>query len=158
MKSFVPGMLLLLATCTATATGHAAGPYVDARAYPTPAEGWERFRAAEARLVQGFDRICGDTFCEGEYHNLQALRFRCSVAATTGHVGECLWTFTGSTARVDTATGRVTVDAQTWACRTPLADNTPLSRLLETLEQDDALHLALPGTTESIYDGLTDCL
>lgn len=158
MKTFVPGALLLLATCSATATGHAAGRYVDARTYPTQAEGWERFRAVEARLVRGFDSVCGDTFCEGEYHNLQALRFRCSVEASTGRVGECLWTFTGSTARVDATTGRIAVDARTWACRVPLADTTLLPGLLQTLEQDDPLHAALPGTTDSIYEGLTECL
>lgn len=158
MKTLVAGMLLLLASCTAIAPGHAAGPYADAREYPSEAEGWERFRAVEARLVRGFDAICGDTFCEGEFHNLQPLRFRCSVQAASGRVGECLWTFTGSTARVDTATGRIAVDARTWACRAPLAATTLLPVLLQTLEQDDALHVALPGTPDSIYDGLTACL
>lgn len=158
MKNFIPRVLLVLACCTAVATGHAAGPYVDARVYPTQSEGWERFRAVEAQLVRGFDDICGDTFCEGEYHNLQALRFRCSVEAATGRVGECLWTFTGSTARVDTATGRIAVDARTWACRAPLQDDTLLPVLLQTLEAGEALHVALPGTSDSIYDGLTECL
>ena len=156
MKTLVAGMLL--ASCMAIATGHAAGPYVDAREYPSEAEGRERFRAVEARLVRGFDAICGDTFCEGEFHNLQALRFRCSVQVATGRVGECLWTFTGSTARVDDATGRIAVEARTRACRAPLAAQTLLPVLLQTLEQDDALHAALPGTRDSIYDGLTSCL
>jgi len=157
MKTLVAGMLLL-ASCTAIATGHAAGPYVDAREYPSEAEGWERFRAGEALLVRGFDAICGDTFCEGGFHNLQALRFRCSVQVATGRVGECLWTFTGSTARVDDATGRIAVEARTWACRAPLAAHTLLPLLLQTLEQADALHAALPGAQDSIYDGLTSCL
>src|SRR3954470_20626402 len=35
-------------------------------------------------LDQNFDEVCGDTFCEGDYSNLQALRFRCSINTTNG--------------------------------------------------------------------------
>lgn len=158
MKPIFPSALLVLAVCSLPMDGRTAETFIDARTYPTQPAGWERFRAVEARLVRGFNDICGDTFCEGEYHNLQALRFRCSVEAASGRVQECVWTFTGSTARVDTATGRIAVDARTWACRAPLAATTLLPVLLQTLEQDDALHVALPGTPDSIYDGLTACL
>ena len=159
MRTAIAGVVLLVTAWGAAAVEANGGrAYVDARLYPNQTAGWERFRAAEARLVRGFDQVCGDTYCEGEYHNLQALRFRCSVDAATGHVGECLWTFTGSTARVDMASGRIQVDAQTWACRLPLAGNTPLSDLLGTLEGEDPLHAPLPGTRDSIYEGLTVCL
>lgn len=153
-------MLLAVSSGLAAAPAPAGGPYVDARDYPTPAQGWARFRAVEALLVRGFDDICGDTFCEGEYSNLQALRFRCSVQQASGRVQACAWTFTGSTASVDSSTGQIEVDARTWTCPTPLLAGTPLELLLATLEQarEDALHTPLPGTPDSIYDGLTDCL
>lgn len=154
--------LALLVVCSTATIGpvRAGVLYVDAQDYPTPTEGRARFRAVEASLVRGFDYICGDTFCEGEYSNLQALRFRCSVAVATGRVQACAWTFTGSTAWVDTGSGGIDVDARTWTCPTPLAEGTPLELLLHTLEQaqDKALQVPLPGTTVSIYDGLTDCL
>ncbi|MBU2049466.1 hypothetical protein [Stenotrophomonas rhizophila] len=158
MKPIFPSALLLLAVCSLPMDGRTTETFVDARTYPTQAVGWERFRAVEARLVGGFNDVCGDTFCEGEYHNLQALRFRCSVEAASGRVEECVWTFTGSTARVDAASGAIVVDARTWACRAPLAANTQLPVLLQTLEQGQALHAPLPGTPDSMYDGLTECL
>ncbi len=135
-----------------------AGPYVDAQDYPTPAAGRPRFRAIEARLVRGFDQVCGDTFCEGEYSNLQALRFRCSVAKVSGRVHACAWTFTGSTAQVEPVTGGIEVAAPTWTCHSPVASGTPLSELLRLLEQRDPLHVLLPGTGESLYDSLVECL
>lgn len=135
-----------------------AGPYVDAQDYPAPAVGGPRFRAVEAALVRGFDQVCGDTFCEGEYSNLQALRFRCSVATVSGRVQACAWTFTGSTAQVEPVTGVIEVDAPTWTCHSPVASGTPLTKLLRLLEQRDPLHVPLPGTGESLYDGLVECL
>ncbi|MCP6576546.1 hypothetical protein NL496_28005, partial [Klebsiella pneumoniae] len=81
MKPIVPNVLLALMICSLPMDGRTEETFIDARNYPSQAAGWERFRAVEARLVRGFDDICGDTFCEGEYHNLQALRFRCSVGA-----------------------------------------------------------------------------
>ncbi len=40
-------------------------------------------------LARGFDEICGDTFCEGDYTNLQPLGIRCSVAVRTGELSRC---------------------------------------------------------------------
>ena len=132
--------------------------YVDARLYPDQGSGWERFRGVERALVAGFDDVCGDTFCEGEYYNLQAMRLRCSVHAASGRVGECRWTFAGSNMTVDAATGAVTVDVRDWACRLPLASYTPLPLLLGTLQGQDAIDTALPGTRTTVYEGLTTCL
>lgn len=153
-----PALLLWVAFSATAAAGQAGGPYVDARDYPSTGAGWERLRHIEAQLVRDFDYICGDTFCEGDYNNLQALRLRCSVQAGSGRVHACGWTFTGSMAEVDAISGEVVVDAPTWHCRAPLAEGTPLERLLQTLEQPEPLHVPLPGTGESIYDGLVDCV
>lgn len=132
--------------------------YVDARDYPRAGQGQWRFRQTEQALVRGFDQICGDTFCEGEYYNLQAMRLRCAVRAASGRVQECRWTFAGSNAAVDPDSGRIEVDGRDWACLLPVAPDTPLPLLLDTLQGDAALDATLPGTTLSVYQGLTDCL
>lgn len=149
---------LITAVLLPVAPALAADRYVDAREFPDQVAGWERFRRVEAALVRGFDGVCGDTFCEGEYANLQPQRFRCSVQASSGTVHECIWTFAGSTARVDAQTGEVLVDARSWACRVPLADRTPLALLLATLEGPQPIDAVLPGTRLTVYDGLTACL
>lgn len=158
MNAAILIMLSPLALLGPEGPRQAAPAYVDARHYPTESEGWQRFRAVETRLVRGFDQICGDTFCEGEYHNLQALRFRCSVEKATGRVHACAWTFTASSARVAPDDGQLLVAAPTWTCAVPLAPGTSLQVFLQTLERDDALHVPLPGSRESIYDALTECL
>ncbi|HFF3760041.1 hypothetical protein I5U56_10525 [Stenotrophomonas maltophilia] len=138
-----------------------AGPlYVDARDYPAPGAGHARFLAAERQLVRGFDDVCGDTFCEGEYYNLRAMRLRCSVQQSTGVVAGCIWTFAGSSTRVHPI-GRIDADHGTYACVLPLAVDTRLEELLtawDTGNGYDALHATLPGTRTHVYDGLTDCL
>jgi hypothetical protein len=90
MNRFLASVALVLAAASCPAGGATAETFIDARSYPTPAAGRERFLALETRLVRGFDEVCGDTFCEGEYHNLQSLRFRCSVNAADGGVEECV--------------------------------------------------------------------
>ncbi|MEG2802581.1 hypothetical protein [Stenotrophomonas sp.] len=141
------------------ATAHAGtGPYVDARDYPRPGLGQAPMQAMEQALVRGFDNICGDTFCEGEYYNLQAMRLRCSVHVPSGRAGQCVWTFAGSQLAVDTATGAVTVDARDWACPLPLAPGTAWPQLLATLQGAEAIDTVLPGTGTTVYEGLTGCL
>lgn len=136
----------------------AADVYVDARVHPDQSAGWDRFRRVETALVRDFDRVCGDTFCEGEYGNLQPQRFRCSVHAASGIVQACVWTFAGSTARVDQARGEVVVDSRSWACDIPLSSRTPLSQLLAALEGPDPIDTPLPGTNATVYEALTECL
>ena len=148
-------MLLLIAGAAQ------AGPaFVDARDYPTSAMGHERFLAAERRLVRGFDNVCGDTFCEGQYYNLRPMRLRCSVHRASGVVGSCIWTFAGSYTQVQ-QTGQIDVDHGTYACVLPLAPGTRLAELLGVWDAAtgyDALHATLPGTRTHVYDGLTECL
>lgn len=150
------GLLLSLASLPALA----ADRYVDARLYPDAASGWARFHSVERALVAGFDDVCGDTFCEGEYYNLQAMRLRCAVQRATGQVAGCMWTFAGSNSSV-LDDGHIDVDLRSYACALPLAAGTPLESLLQALEAvppRDAIDVPLPGTSTSVYDGLTDCL
>ena len=138
-----------------------AGPtYVDARLFPSQAAGWDRFLAVEKALVRGFDDVCGDTFCEGEYSNLQAMRLRCSVHRGSGVLAGCVWTFAGSTAWVK-GDGRIDVDLRSFTCPLPLAAGTRLEdflRAMEAVPPASAIDTPLPGTALSVYDGLTECL
>lgn len=157
MRAF-PGRWLLCGLLLA-GTAQAAPAFVDARDYPDPATGRERFLAAERMLVRGFDDVCGDTFCEGQYYNLWAMRLRCSVERATGVVASCVWTFAGSETWVR-KDGRIDVDHGTYACTLPLAPATRLEELLQVWQASghEAIDAPLPGTTTSVYDGLTDCL
>lgn len=151
-----PVLALGLSLCAALAT--AAPEYVDAVDYPEKEQGWEAFHGLETRLVKDFDEICGDTYCEGEFSNLQALRYRCSVRQADSLIGECIWTFAGSNAAIDGATGKVMVDARTWACRTPLAPQTPVATFYSALSVARPILAPLPATATSIHEGLSNCL
>ena len=151
----VAGTLAFSATPAAAV---AAAGYVDAVHYPGQEQGWDVFHDLERRLQRNFDDICGDTICEGEFSNMQALRYRCSVLMADGTMGECVWVFAGSNAEIDATTGMVMVDARTWACRTPLAAQTPVATFYSALAGDRPLHAALPGTRTTIFEGLVDCL
>lgn len=149
-----------LLACVVSLPALAGDRYVDARLYPDPTSGWERFRNVERALVAGFDDVCGDTFCEGEYYNLRPMRLRCAVEQASGQVAGCTWTFVGSNTTV-LGDGRIDVDLRSYACTLPLAAGTPLEGLLQALESvppRDAIDVPLPGTTTSVYDGLTGCL
>ncbi|KRG49108.1 hypothetical protein ARC23_15360 [Stenotrophomonas beteli] len=163
MGGFRAGGLMcgaLLGGVLCASAAQAAPVFVDARDYTGPGGGHERFLAAERQLVRGFDAVCGDTFCEGQYINLWAMRLRCSVERATGVVAQCVWTFAGSDTRVHTS-GLITVDRGRFACVLPLAPGTRLEALLqawETGDGHDALRAPLPGTTGNTYDALVDCL
>lgn len=140
----------------ATASGMAA--YVDlADSLRSEAE-IEAWYTAMHRLRHDFDQICGDTFCEGDYSNIQALRFRCSVEAGSGLIGQCMWVFAASNEEIATDSGRISVQPKVWRCRAPLARRTTASALIGALAVERPLYAPLPGTSKSIYDGLIDCL
>jgi hypothetical protein len=148
-----------LAVPPALATGQAKDLYVDAIDYPNQEDGWDSFFTLERRLFRDFDEICGDTFCEGEYSNIQALRYRCSIERATGFMGECVFVLAASNQEIDQATGWVKVDAPVWRCKTPLAPNTKADDFFRTLAASRyPLHEPLPDTDDSIYDGLANCL
>lgn len=132
--------------------------YVDAIDWPASEQGMDRFLAAEVRLNAGFDKICGDTFCEGEYGNLRPMQLRCSVDSTKGTMKQCLWLFSGSTAAVNPKSGAVQTAAKLYKCKLLLAKDTPVDKFYEMMDGDDALHAKLPMSRYSVYDGLVGCL
>jgi hypothetical protein len=111
------------------------------------------------RLRKDFDDVCGDTFCEGDYTNLEALAIRCSVSATTGEFRSCIWLFAGSYETVRPATGSIEVKQRFVRCKLPFtgAPRALLDRLLGAGDEP-ALKRALPGGNRSIYDVLGECL
>ena len=121
----------------------------------------DAFFSAGGALRSGFDNVCGDTFCEGDYSNLEALRLACSVRSTTGTLRSCKWLFAGSYNDIDSKTGAITVHAKTYQCALPVRGTAnQLSSVLNapSANGDDAIHRALPGSTKSAYDVLVNCL
>jgi hypothetical protein len=137
----------------------AAGPYVDIWDYlPTwqQQDGWLN---TTYWLKVNFNDVCGDTFCEGEYQNLEALSYRCSVDQTTGLIGECMMILTASQEQISPSDGRIIVEPRTWQCVTPLAPQTTAVELAQALANKEPLSTPLPHTGQTIYDGLRDdCL
>lgn len=142
----------------ARAGSSAAAQYVEASGYlrdDAQIDAWYEMRY---RLRENFDRICPDTFCAGDYSNLYALRFSCSVEQSSGAIGQCVWVFAASNEEVDPVSGRIQATPKAWRCRSPLAPGTTMSALLGALAGDRPLYATLPGTSVSLYDGLIDCL
>ena len=157
IRTWVVAAVLGLAV-PAAAQSTPARQYVDTSSYLTSDADIEAWYQLVSNLKQNFDDVCGDTFCEGDYSNLESLRFRCSVESRTGVIGECVWVFAASNEEVDPATGAITVDTQTWTCKAPLARNTTIRAFLTALAGTSPINAMLPRTTQSLYDGLVDCL
>ena len=116
-----------------------------------------RYFELRDKLRLGFDQVCGDTFCEGDYSDIYGLSLRCSVDPKTGKLGACSWPFAGASSSVAASTGNVTSRRETWSCAIPVKGT--LDGLLDSLgKAADPLHAPLPGTDKSIYDALADCL
>lgn len=156
-------VLALVSVVTLGVSSLAAGDdtvreYVDVGAYLTADADIDAWYTLVGNLRQNFDDICGDTFCEGEYSNIESLRYRCSVERSTGTIGSCVWVFAASNEEINPRTGKVIVDAQAWRCRSPLVRGTSIHDFLSALSVTTPLYAPLPGTTQSIYDGLANCL
>jgi hypothetical protein len=115
---------------------------------------WVNVRSA---LKRGFDNICGDTICSGDFSNLATVRLSCSSTAAALKMKDCTWVLGGSIDYVDARTGKITTDARAFTCKIPVGGNA--KTLLNTLEAagDNALNTPLPSTGKSFYDGLVDC-
>jgi hypothetical protein len=135
------------------------GPYVDAGTYliddDTQYETWIHLRR---QLARNFDYICGDTFCEGDYTNIQSLRYTCSVQRSSGRIGSCGWAFAGSNETVVAMTGRIESQPAAWLCTSPIVRGTTIEAFLDALQGDEPLYATLPMSERTLYDGLIDCL
>lgn len=133
-------------------------PFTDPYAYFTQDAQYEAWQALRAGLDLGFEDICGDTFCEGDYSNITPLRFQCSVQQQTGRIGACAWSFAASGEEIDPRNGQIAVERPAWTCSIPLPAGTTIDALLAALAGDEPLHAGLPGGGGSVYDALSDCL
>lgn len=131
--------------------------YVEAAAYYTTAANQAKWAATYAALKLAFDNICGDTFCSGDYSDLQSLDFACAITKSTGNVKSCAWTFGGSYTLVK-STGALDLSSRTWTC--PVAVHGTISQLIATVTgtaDQDAIQRPLPGGT-SAYDSIAGCV
>lgn len=150
---------LLLAAHLAPAAAQSTRPrYVDPLEYFTTDAQFDAWFTLTTQLRQNFDDVCGDTFCEGDYSNIESLRLRCSVLQDSGRIGRCVWIFAASNEDIDRAFGRILVQTQDWECRLPIASDTGIDALMAALAGDSPLFAMLPGTQTTIYEGLGDCL
>jgi hypothetical protein len=117
----------------------------------------DRWYTLRSALITGFDRVCGDTICSGDYSNLATVSLTCSSTSAQRRMKDCTWVLGGSIDYVDGTTGQITSDARVFTCKIPVAGTAPT--LLRALEAagDDALHAPIPGTGKSFYDGLVGC-
>lgn len=148
------GVLLLLAPLAALARG----THVDLIHYPTREAGWDRAYALEGALAQAFDRVCADTFCEGDYSNYRVMEFRCAVLAHRGTVQRCVWVLAASELVVQGDTGQVQVDNGRWTCPVEMRPGVPVEAFFAALEASDGLMAPLPGLDHGLFDGLAHCL
>ena len=61
-------------------------PFVDPYSYFTEDAQYEAWYTLRAGLELGFEAICGDTFCEGDYANITPLRFQSGQAQAEAQV------------------------------------------------------------------------
>ena len=114
-------------------------------------------------LRDDFDDVCGDTFCEGDYSNLEPLRLRCSVDIASRQLKSCKYVFAGSYEVVNPSTGRIKVSTKTFSCpikvgSVRVADFIATLTAPPTSSQDRPLQRPLPGGGGSLYDSLVGCL
>lgn len=134
------------------------GSYVEVSAYLQSDDAYEAWLMLRHQLSRNFDAICGDTFCEGDFSNIQSLRYVCSVHRVSGRIGSCAWSFAASEESVARRSGRISAQTPAWLCLSPLVPGTTIEGLLDALQGDEPLHAALPGSSRTLYDGLIDCL
>lgn len=149
---------LMMLLCLLAGAARAQSRFVDATDFPSHEAGWDTFYDLERRLRIGFDDICGDTFCEGDYSNIQHLRFRCSVDKQAGTMGRCTWVLAGSWEDVNPDDGNILVHSRLWNCAAPLQPGTSVDAFYKALEGRRAIDAPLPGTNQSLYDSLVHCL
>lgn len=117
---------------------------------------WFELRRA---LRDEFDQICGDTFCEGDFTNLEAMSFRCSASTRTGLLRSCVWLFAGSYETVTASTGNIRPVARFFTCKVPVQGRPiDLAEALLAPGGEGPLRQPLPGQTQSIYDVIGSCL
>lgn len=117
----------------------------------------DRWYEVRSKLKSGFDNICGDTICSGDYSNLATVHLTCSSTRAQKKMKDCLWVLAGNIDVVDGRTGKLTSEQRVFECHVPVASTA--KKLLDAIHPagDDALHTTIPGTSGSFYDALVNC-
>ena len=115
---------------------------------------WINVRAA---LTKGFDDICGDTICGGDFSNLTTVRIACSSSTKALKMKDCAWVLGGSIDEIDGRTGKIVTTPRVFTCKIPVASNAKSMLDVLTAAGTNALNAPLPGTGKSFYDGLVAC-
>jgi hypothetical protein len=166
----VTSLAVFAAACSAAPEGapSAASQNADlsadtATTYVAIADFWKTstdqtaWSAAVANLKLQFDDICGDTFCDGDYGNIESLELNCGVSSVRGQVKTCTWVFAASNATVSATTGDVTTSAPHYLCTfAPKMTAKALSAALVATNSFQGT--TLPGMTETLYDAVGECL
>lgn len=169
MRNGLPHLLAVVVTlcglaapaahaATSSAPAPSGGNYIELGSSFTTDAQYEAWFVVRNGLRNDFDAICGDTFCEGEYSNIESLRYQCSVHRISGRIGSCAWSFAASDESIDPRTGRIVSQAKSWQCVTPLVAGTTAQQLLAALAVEHPLDAPLPMSTLTVYDGLAECL
>jgi hypothetical protein len=142
-----------------TATTSPTPTYVDASVYYTTPANQAKWTTSIAELKDGFDYVCGDTFCSGDFNDLWSMQVSCAITKSTGNVKACQWSFAGSQFAM-AKTGVLTPIWQSWKC--PVAVKGTLSQLIAVLapvatDPEDYVNRPLPGGTDA-YDSIGACL
>jgi hypothetical protein len=124
------------------------------------------FQAVEESLKSQFDAACDDSFCEGFVANWTPLAFVCSVDQVDHVVGDCSWSFAGSSEEIDAETGKVTVFHESRTCDLGIQGETSAlaAFLLQSSESKGyafgLLSAKVPGREgeQTLFDVLSACL
>ncbi len=115
----------------------------------------------ESSLIEQFNIICGDTYCEGDYSNLTPMAFDCSVNPETMQVLSCLWLFAGSHTEVNAKTGNISHNKKFFSCDLGFKGNTSdLVAYMKAVQKPSfgGWDTKIPGTNSTIQDVLGKCL
>jgi len=112
---------------------------------------WAQVRTG---LDNAFDDVCGDTFCGGDWSNLEPLDLSCSASTKRRQIRECVWTFGASQELVD-AGGSIAASIPIFTCR--FAPKGAAHHLVRALAAGDPLRALLPYSDESLYDVIGGC-
>jgi hypothetical protein len=145
---------------SAAATASASYADVEEWANEQGDDAWQTWIGISSTLKHDFDDVCGDTFCGGDYANLEPLRLRCSLNTATQVLKNCSYVFAGSYETVNATTGTIKVNAKTFSCHISVT-GIKLSDFEATLTAAGTtapLQRTLPGKSESIYSSLIGCI
>jgi hypothetical protein len=133
--------------------------YVDAWEAFAPSAEKERWFTMEGEIKAAFADLCGDTFCEGEFSNIEPISFRCSAARSSGELKSCVWVFGESEESIDPQTGAIQVNRRIVVCDIPVTGTA--AALVDALlvpGASSSLDRKLPGTNASLNEALQKCL